>query len=108
MTTDAAITIRPADAGTWPDVEFPFDRPGAVRGCWCLFFLLSSRELRDNGDEVNHAALCSLADQGADPGLLAYRDRTAVGWVSIARANGFPGWTAPRWPTGWTTPRSGH
>ncbi|WP_031467727.1 GNAT family N-acetyltransferase [Sciscionella sediminilitoris] len=90
MTTDTAITIRPADAATWPDVEFLLDRPGAVRGCWCMFFRLSSRELRDNGDRGNRAALCSLAEQGAAPGLLAYRDRTAVGWVSIAPREQFP------------------
>lgn len=80
----AEMAVRPATYGRWPDVERVLDQRGAVKGCWCMFFRLEAQEQRSNTGEDNRLALRRLVEDGAAPGLLAYRDGVPVGWVSVA------------------------
>lgn len=56
-------------------------------GCWDLWPRLSGAEQRadglDRSTEKRRAKLTTLAKRRHAPGLLAYRGREAVGWVSI-------------------------
>lgn len=90
MVTGTSITVRPATPESWSDVTFLLDRPGGVRGCWCMFFRLSPKQRRTEWGDGNRAALCSLIEQGANPGLIAYRAESPVGWVSIAPREHYP------------------
>lgn len=47
-------------------------------GCWCMWW----RE-RTGDAARNKRALHALVREGREPGLLAYEERTAVGWISL-------------------------
>ena len=42
------------------------------------------RSLENRGGGPNKAAMAALVAEGSEPGLLAYRDRAAVGWVAVS------------------------
>src|SRR5207244_9932324 len=58
-----------------------------ARGCWCMAYRLSgSREPLPPGmtrAQTNRAGLKALVDAGKPPGLIGYRGKVPVGWVSI-------------------------
>jgi GNAT superfamily N-acetyltransferase len=78
------VTVRPATAEVWSDVETLLGVRGSARGCWCMFFRQSPQQRRTDWGEGNRLALARLVESGGPPGLLAYRAGTPVGWVSIA------------------------
>jgi ribosomal protein S18 acetylase RimI-like enzyme len=73
----------------WSDLEAIFNAKGCsiARGCWCMAYRLSgSREPLPPGvtrAQANRAALKALVDAGNSPGLIGYRGKIPVGWVSI-------------------------
>src|SRR5262245_4346620 len=73
----------------WSDLEAIFNAKGCsiARGCWCMAYRLTgSREPLPPGvtrAQANRAALKALVDAGNSPGLIGYRGKTPVGWVSI-------------------------
>jgi len=73
----------------WSDLEAIFNAKGCsiARGCWCMAYRISgSREPLPPGvtrAQANRAALKALVDAGNSPGLIGYRGKTPVGWVSI-------------------------
>ena len=87
--TEVPITVRPLTPSRWPDLEAIFAAKGCsvARGCWCMFYRLSgSGSGLVSGaarTRVRRAALKALVDAGRPPGLVGYRGRTPVGWVSI-------------------------
>jgi GNAT superfamily N-acetyltransferase len=81
------LTVVPLTSKRWPDLEAIFMARGCsvARGCWCM-------EYRQCGSQfatwkaraaANRAGLKALVDAGHPPGLIAYRGKTPVGWVSI-------------------------
>lgn len=87
MTRGDQITVHPATAERWSELEAFFGPQGAYANCWCAFFRVTSKEFeagcRERG-EGNHELLKRLTLEGAVPGLLAYHDGQPVGWVSVA------------------------
>lgn len=83
------LTIAPLTPARWPDLEAVFKAKGCsvARGCWCMAYRVSGgREAPPKGvtrAQANRAALKALVDAGTPPGLIAYRGRVPVGWVSI-------------------------
>ncbi len=59
------ITVRPADSGTWGDVETLLGQRGSVKGCWCMFFRPTPQQRRTDWGEGNRKALTRLVDAGA-------------------------------------------
>jgi GNAT superfamily N-acetyltransferase len=49
-------------------------------GCWCMYW--RDRSLRHG--EPKKRAMAKLVRDGREPGLLAYAEGEAVGWVSVA------------------------
>jgi GNAT superfamily N-acetyltransferase len=88
------VAVRPLTPERWRDlVELFGPERGANRGCWCMWFRLSPRAFDDGANEggrKNRAALKRIVDGGRVPGLLAYLDDRAVGWVSMAPREEFP------------------
>jgi GNAT superfamily N-acetyltransferase len=80
----SSFEVHPVDAGRWPDLEQLFGPNGAVGGCWCMWFALTSREFEAGHGEPNKRALRSWVDSGRPVGLLAYRAGVPVGWASLA------------------------
>jgi GNAT superfamily N-acetyltransferase len=82
------ITIAPLTPDRWPDLEAVFNSKGCsiARGCWCMAYRLSGAREPSRGmtrTQGNRAALKALVDAGTPPGLIAYRGKVPVGWVSI-------------------------
>ena len=81
------ITVRPITPARWPDLEAVFAGRGCsvARGCWCMAYRVSGGPPPGKPrSQVNRAALKALVDEGRAPGLIAYRGKTPVGWVSLA------------------------
>jgi GNAT superfamily N-acetyltransferase len=88
------LTVRPLTADRWADLETLFAARGcsAARQCWCIHYRRTGRASQPpvgrSRAAANRAALKALSRSGQPPGLIAYRGRQPVGWVSLGpRAN---------------------
>jgi GNAT superfamily N-acetyltransferase len=81
------LEIRPVTADRWADLAAFFGPSGAFSHCWCTWWRQTGAEF-SSGVEKNGAAnrtlMHQIVESGAEPGLLAYRDGKAVGWISVA------------------------
>lgn len=83
------LTIAPLTPDRWPDLEAVLNAKGCsvARGCWCMAYRLSgSTALIQPGmsrAQAYRAALKALVDADKPPGLIGYRGKVPVGWVSI-------------------------
>jgi ribosomal protein S18 acetylase RimI-like enzyme len=89
--TPTKLTVAPLTPARWPDLEAIFNAKGCsvARGCWCMAYRLSgTRDRLPPGmthAQANRAGLKALVDAGNPPGLIGYRGKVPVGWVSIGR-----------------------
>lgn len=83
------MEIHPATPDRWPDLEQLFGPNGAYSGCWCMWWRVSNREFESQAGSGLRALLKELVDHGPVPGLLAYRNGEAVGWVSLGDRSEF-------------------
>jgi GNAT superfamily N-acetyltransferase len=83
------LVVRPLTPSRWPDLEAIFNARGCsvARGCWCMYYRVSGKgPLTRPGDSQRlrgKNALRALAAQDPPPGLVGYRGKTPVGWVSL-------------------------
>jgi len=82
------LAVLPVTPARWPDLEAIFAARGCsvARGCWCMAYRRSGALVVPKGKrraDVNRVALKRLVDSGTPPGLIAYRGREPVGWISI-------------------------
>ncbi|MBE2998025.1 GNAT family N-acetyltransferase [Nocardiopsis sp. HNM0947] len=85
------VSIEPATAERWQDLEDLFGPTGAYGHCWCTFFRRRAKDhtASTNCDRSvrgvdNKAELRRLTLEGRVPGLLAYDEEGPCGWVSVA------------------------
>jgi ribosomal protein S18 acetylase RimI-like enzyme len=89
MAENEKLAIRPATPERWPDVETLFEAKGCsvARGCWCMYYrrrgLGGPLPAGTARSAANRSELKALVDAGVRPGLIAYRGRVPVGWVSL-------------------------
>lgn len=83
------ITVLPLTPERWPDLEVLFNAKGCsvARGCWCMYYRRSGpRGALPPGvthAQANRADLQALAEADRPPGLIGYRGKVPVGWVSL-------------------------
>lgn len=82
------LTVRPLTPGRWGDLEAIFKARGCsvARGCWCMYYRRSGAHEPPPGktrSQANRAELKALVDSGPPPGLIGYRGKTPVGWISL-------------------------
>ena len=82
------LTIVPLTTARVADLATLFDQGGDPRWCWCTYYRVRGRTWSNSTPADNRALLGGLADRApADralaPGLVAYSDGQAVGWVSL-------------------------
>ena len=83
------LTVHPLTPQRWPDLEAVFNAKGCsvARGCWCMFYRRSGPggQLPAGATraQANRAELKALVDAGRPPGLIGYRSKVPVGWVSL-------------------------
>jgi ribosomal protein S18 acetylase RimI-like enzyme len=84
------LTIRPLTPEDWPAFADWFgsrETSTDCRWCWCAYWRVRGRDWTNSTASENRAvleaAVDGLAADGRAPGLVAYRDGQAVGWVSL-------------------------
>lgn len=83
------VVVHPLTSSRWHDLESVFEAKGCsvARGCWCMYYRLSGKGALTRPGEGQRSrskeALVHLAAQDPPPGLLGYRDKTPVGWISL-------------------------
>jgi GNAT superfamily N-acetyltransferase len=69
------------------DLAALFDEGGDPKWCWCSFFRVRSLDFATQTAATNRGvlerAVGETAAEGRAPGLVAYRDGRAIGWVSL-------------------------
>jgi GNAT superfamily N-acetyltransferase len=88
--TDATagdLQILPLTTGRLPDLAALFGQGGDPKWCWCSFYRVRGVDFRTatakGNREVLERATVATAAEGRSPGLIAYREGVAVGWVSL-------------------------
>jgi len=87
------IMVRPLTPERWPDLEAIFNARGCsvARGCWCMYYR-SGRKPPPAGmtrKERNHRDLKRLARADPPAGLIGYRGKVPVGWISLGPREDF-------------------
>ena len=83
------LTVHPLTPDRWSDLEALFNAKGCsvARGCWCMYYRRSgSRAQLPAGithAQANRAELKALVESGESPGLIGYRGKVPVGWLSL-------------------------
>ena len=84
------LSVRPLTAQNWTDLESVFNARGCsvARGCWCMYYRHSGAPTELPGgvkrSQANRAELKALVKAGKPIGLIGYRGKEPVGWVSFA------------------------
>ncbi|MEO5985437.1 MAG: GNAT family N-acetyltransferase [Candidatus Limnocylindria bacterium] len=91
MTADLAFhPLTPERLG---DLASLFGQGGDPTWCWCAFYRVRSIDFRTatpaSNRSVLESAVATTAGHGRSPGLVAYRDGEAVGWVSLGPRDDF-------------------
>jgi GNAT superfamily N-acetyltransferase len=78
------LIVVPLTPDRFPDLAGLFEEGGDPRWCWCTYFRTRGRDWSNSTAKGNRAELAALTERELAPGLVAYRDYRAVGWVSLA------------------------
>lgn len=85
------MEIHPLAPQRCGDAGSLFDSNATTRGCYCMWFLLTTSEVQAGWGEGNHQRFENLAQEGNPPGgLLAYQDGTAVAWCAMGPRSRYP------------------
>jgi len=83
------LTVLPLTPERWPDLEALFNAKGCsvARGCWCMYYRRSGAcgplPSGTTAAQANRADLKKLTRSDTPPGLIGYRGKVPVGWVSL-------------------------
>lgn len=91
MTTSegAEIAVRPANEGSWADLQLVFGTRGAGSRCWCQRYKLAPRESfgsvpsEERAHRLRQQTDCGHAESTATSGLLAFLSGAPVGWCAV-------------------------
>ena len=82
------LDIHPLTPERLPDLATLFGQGGDPKWCWCAFYRARGMSWSNSTPAKNRAVLEQAVEDGKRrrraPGLVAYRDGEAVGWVSFA------------------------
>lgn len=87
-----STTIVPLAPELWPEFEDLFGKQGACYGCWCTHFRMAPAARRESSRERNKDHIKARIGAGPPPGLLAFEDGSAVGWMQIGPRADVPEW----------------
>ena len=83
------LTMHPLTPERWPDLEAVFNAQGLLGRARLLVHVLPRAAARSRAVRRHHARagepreLKALVDSGEPPGLIGYRGKEPVGWVSL-------------------------
>jgi GNAT superfamily N-acetyltransferase len=83
----SGLDIQPLTPDRLPDLASLFEQGGDPKWCWCAYFRIRGFDFSSGGKarhrSVMETAARRTAEEGRAPGLVAYQDGEAVGWVSV-------------------------
>jgi GNAT superfamily N-acetyltransferase len=79
------LDIRPLIRERLPDLAALFGQGGDPKWCWCSFYRVRGSSWQNASAAGNRRVLEKAVDEldGRAPGLVAYRNGEAIGWVSL-------------------------
>ena len=81
------LDIKPLTPDRLPDLASLFEQGGDPKWCWCAYFRIRGFDFSSGGKARHRAVMEQAAEEtaagGRAPGLVAYHDGEAVGWVSV-------------------------
>lgn len=79
------LEIHPLTRERLPDLAALFGQGGYPKWCWCASFRVRGMTFRNASAQENRAVLERAVEEleGRAPGLIAYREGEAIGWVSL-------------------------
>ncbi|MBB4266122.1 GNAT family N-acetyltransferase [Roseospira visakhapatnamensis] len=80
---DGAITFHPLTPDRFADLESLFGTSATTRNCWCVYWRQTWKEWNAGCGDDRREALRARVGAGPPPGILAYRDGEAIGWVQV-------------------------
>jgi GNAT superfamily N-acetyltransferase len=80
----SGFRFQPLEYERWRDAENLFGERGACGGCWCMHWRETGREFNEKKGEGNRVAFKRLVKGKAQTGIIAYADKTPVGWIAFA------------------------
>lgn len=86
------VDIQPLTPALWPAFEDLFGKQGACYGCWCTYFRLPPAARKANDSQQKKAIIRQRIEEGPPPGILAFDDGQAVGWMQIGPRADVPEW----------------
>jgi GNAT superfamily N-acetyltransferase len=76
------LVIKPFTAELWPAFVDLLDQGGPAGRCWCMAPRIGA-EYQRRPPQRNRADFRGIVKQGPPPGLLALRDKLAIGWCQV-------------------------
>jgi GNAT superfamily N-acetyltransferase len=83
VTEPARVSVKPLTSARFGDLTSLFMQGGDPKWCWCMYYRRRGADWASDPRE-NRTALRKLAGRSLAPGLVAYVDKQAVGWVGLA------------------------
>lgn len=79
----ADVTILPLTPERFDDVEHAFAGGGDGASCQCVWWLITAREWNEGSQDERREMFRAEVANGPAPGLIAYVDGEAAGWVRV-------------------------
>ena len=82
------LVVHPLTPDRWPDLEAIFNARGCsvARSCWCMAYRVSGAREPPPGKTragANRDRFKAVVKKGPPPGLIGYRGKVPVGWISL-------------------------
>ncbi|MEX0343862.1 MAG: GNAT family N-acetyltransferase [Rhizobiaceae bacterium] len=88
--------IAPLTADRWDAFDELFGVQGACYGCWCTYFRLAPKDRQKNDRNANKAWMKKRVEAGPPPGILAFEEGRAIGWLQVGPRADVPQFNSPR------------
>lgn len=84
-----SLEIVPAAPALWPALAELFAAGGDPKWCWCQYWRKPGSNWSNTTADENRASLRDLVGRDPAPGLVAFRNGKAVGWVGLGPREDF-------------------
>ncbi len=91
-----APEIAPLTPDQWDAFAELFGVQGACYGCWCTYFRLAPKDRQKNDRNANKAWMKQRIKAGPPPGILAFEEGQAIGWLQVGPRADIPQFNSAR------------
>ncbi len=80
---EEVVTVHPLTPERFADLEALFQTSAETRACWCEYWRQTPKGWTACSNDDRRQVLRARVEAGPPPGLLAYREGAAIGWVQV-------------------------